>query len=195
MTTMMTTAVDGEVARGVRAVLREKRLDDAEDDFRWRSEPDLSRYDAARPLSMDYQEFLALYREELLYPSQYRRSLAIEDEAGKHIGNVMYYNIDAVHHETELGITIGEPEYWGKGYGTEASRLLVERLLRDLGFKRVYLKTLDWNYRARRSFAKAGFMECGRAYRSGNSFILMEIRSEWPDRAEAEAAELANLVV
>ncbi|MCH8007842.1 MAG: GNAT family N-acetyltransferase, partial [Chloroflexi bacterium] len=144
---------------------------------------------------MDYQEFLALYREELLYPSQYRRSLAIEDEAGKHIGNVMYYNINAVHHETELGITIGEPEYWGKGYGTEASRLLVERLLRDLGFKRVYLKTLDWNYRARRSFAKAGFMECGRAYRSGNSFILMEIRSEWPDRAEAEAAELANLVV
>ncbi len=192
--TTMTPAVDGEVARGVRAILRDKRLDDAEDDFRWRSEPDLSRYDAARPLSMDYQEFLALYRDELLYPSQYRRSLGIEDEAGKHIGNVMYYNIDAVHHETELGITIGEPEYWSKGYGTEASRLLVERLLRDLGFERVYLKTLEWNYRARRSFAKAGFTECGRAYRSGNSFILMEIRREWLNRSEAVEAEVATPV-
>jgi len=189
--TTMTTAVDGEVARGVRAVLREKRLDDAEDDYRWRSEPDLSRYDAARPLSMDYQEFLALYREELLYPSQYRRSLGIEDEAGKHIGNVMYYNIDAIHHEAELGITIGEPDYWSKGYGTEASRLLVDRLLRELDFKRVYLKTLEWNYRARRSFEKAGFTECGRAYRSGNSFILMEIRREWLGHTEAEEAELA----
>ncbi len=192
--TTMTTAVDGEVARGIRAVLREKRLDDAEDDFRWRSEPDLSRYDAARPLSMDYEEFLALYREELRYPSQYRRSLGIEDEAGKHIGNVMYYNIDAVHHETELGITIGESEYWSKGYGTEASRLLVERLLQEPGFERVYLKTLEWNYRARRSFAKAGFTECGRSYRSGNSFILMEIRREWLGHAEAVAAEVATPV-
>ena len=190
----MTTAVDREVARGVRAVLREKRLDDADDDFRWRSQPELSRYDAARPLSMDYEEFLALYREELQYPSQYRRSLAIEDVAGKHIGNVMYYNIDAVHHEAELGITIGEPDYWGKGYGTEAARLLVERLLREFGFERVYLKTLEWNHRARRSFAKAGFTECGRAYRSGSSFILMEIRREWLGRAEVDKAALATPV-
>ncbi len=180
----MTTAIEGELARGARTLLREKRLADASDDFRWRSEADLSRYDAARPLSMEYGEFLLLYEEELRYPSQYRRSLAIDDQAGRHIGNVMYYNIDAVHHEAELGITIGEPEYWNKGYGTEAARLLVEHLLRDLGFKRVYLKTLEWNHRARRAFEKAGFSECGRAYRSGNSFILMEIRREWLDATE-----------
>ena len=181
----MTTAVEGEVARGARTLLREKRLADASDDFRWRSEADLSRYDAARPLSMEYGEFLLLFEEELRYPSQYRRNLAIDDETGKHIGNVMYYNIDAVHHEAELGITIGEPDYWDKGYGTEAARLLVERLLRDLGFKRVYLKTLEWNQRARRAFGKVGFSECGRTFRSGNSFILMEIRREWLDSAEA----------
>ncbi len=155
----MTIAVEGELARGARTLLREKRPADASDDFRWRSEPDLSRYDAARPLSMEYEEFLRLYEEDLRYPSQYRRSLAIDDEDGKHIGNVMYYNIDAVHGEAELGITIGEPEYWNRGYGTEAARLLVERLLRDLGFKRVYLKTLEWNHRARRAFGKAGFSE------------------------------------
>ncbi len=187
----MTTAVEGEVARGTRAVLRDKRMADAEDDFRWRSEPELSRFDAARPLSMDYQEFLAIYREELRYPSQYRRSLAIEDEAGRHIGNVMYYNIDAIHREAELGITIGEPEYWNKGYGTEAARLLVERLVRDLDYKRVYLKTLEWNHRARRAFEKAGFSECGRSYRSGSSFILMEIRSEWLDVAQGDEVETA----
>jgi RimJ/RimL family protein N-acetyltransferase len=180
---MMTTAVEGEIARGQRTVLREKRLSDAEDDFRWRREPELSRFDAAKPLSMSYSEFLSLYREELTYPSQYRRSFAIEDESGKHIGNVMYYNIDAMHREAELGITIGESGYWGQGYGTEAAKLLVERLIDSLGFKRIYLKTLEWNHRARRSFAKVGFSECGRAYRSGNSFILMEIRSDWVETA------------
>ena len=191
--TTMTTAVDGEVARGVRAVLREKRLDDAGDDYRWRSEPDLSRYDAARPLSMDYEEFLALYREELLYPSQYRRGLGIEDEAGKHIGNVMYYNIDAIRHEAEFGITIGERDFWGQGYGSEAARLLIDVLLTKRGFRRVHLKTLSWNRRARRSFEKVGFVECGRSYRSGNSFILMEIRREWltPTDQPGEVAAVA----
>lgn len=170
----MTTLVQGEIARGTRVVLREKRLDDAENDHRWRTEPDLSRYDAARPLKAGYAEFLTLHRDDLLSPSPYRRSLAIEDFSGRHIGNVMYYNIDLIHGETELGITIGEREYWGAGYGTEAVRLLVEYLIGRLGFRRVYLKTLTWNTRARRCFEKAGFVECGRTNRGGNEFVLME---------------------
>ena len=175
----MTAVVDGIVARGARLILREKRLGDAPDDYRWRSAPELSRFDAARPLTMSYQQYLALYREELLYPSQYRRSLAIEDAAGRHLGNIMYYNIDSLRQEAELGITIGEREYWGKGYGSEAVRLLLEHLVGRLGFRRVHLKTLAWNERARRCFQKAGFGECGRVTRGANAFVLMEFRREW----------------
>lgn len=182
----MTTLFQGEVARGVRTLLREKRLGDAPDDYRWRSSPDLCRFDAARPLTMSYQQYLALYREELLYPSPYRRSLAIEDESGRHIGNVMYYNIDALRQEAEMGITLGERECWGQGYGSEAVRLLLEYLLGRLGFRRVHLKTLEWNVRARRCFQKAGFVECGRASRGGNSFVLMECRREWLAAVEPE---------
>ncbi len=175
----MTTLVPGEVARGARVVLREKQLGDAPDDYRWRTEPELSRFDAARPLAVTYQEYLALLREELLFPSPYRRSLAIEDEAGHHIGNIMYYNIDTIRQEAELGITIGERSCWSRGYGSEAVRLLSEHLLRSTRFRRVHLKTLDWNRRARRCFLKAGFAECGRAQRGGNTFVLMELRREW----------------
>jgi RimJ/RimL family protein N-acetyltransferase len=176
---MMTTLVHGEIARGTRVLLREKRLGDAPDDYRWRTEPDLSRYDAALPLTVTYQEYLALCREELLYPSPYRRSLAIEDEAGRHIGNIMYYNIDTLQQEAEVGITIGERQHWGQGYGTEAVRLLVEYLLGRMGFRRLHLKTLAWNRRAHRCFEKAGFAECGGAHRGGNEFIFMELRREW----------------
>jgi RimJ/RimL family protein N-acetyltransferase len=175
----MTTLADREVARGERVVLREKRLGDAFDDYGWRSQPELSRYDAAQPIRIGYQEYLALYRQELLYPNPYRRSLAIEDETGRHIGNVMYYNIDTLREETELGITIGERDCWGRGYGTEAVRLVAEQLLGRLGFRRIYLKTLSWNDRARRCFQKAGFIECGRARRGMNQFVLMELRREW----------------
>lgn len=175
----MTTVVHGEVARGQGVVLREKRLGDAPNDYRWRCEPELSRYDAARPLTLTYQEYLALYREELLFPGPYRRSLAIEDHEGWHIGNAMYYNIDTLRQEAEIGITIGERKHWGRGLGTAAMRLLVDYLLGRLGFSRLHLKTLAWNRRARRCFQKAGFVECGQAQRGGNSFVLMELRQEW----------------
>jgi len=44
--------------RGARIILREKRLEDAEQDYIWRSDPELARLDAAYPLTMSYDRFL-----------------------------------------------------------------------------------------------------------------------------------------
>jgi RimJ/RimL family protein N-acetyltransferase len=179
----MTTTVEGEVARGALVVLREKRLGDAYNDYRWRTDAELARFDAARPFAATYNDYLALYRDELSYPSPYRRSLAIEDAQGHHIGNAMYYNIDTIRREAEIGITIGERDYWAKGYGADAVQTLVRHIFRATGFRRIYLKTLDWNTRAQRSFEKAGFRICGRARRGGNAFVVMECMSAWLDPA------------
>ena len=46
----MTTTIEGEVARGECVILREKRLADAEDDFRWRTDAELTQRDLARLL-------------------------------------------------------------------------------------------------------------------------------------------------
>jgi RimJ/RimL family protein N-acetyltransferase len=178
----MTTTVEGEVARGDLVVLREKRLADAENDYRWRTDAELARFDAARPFAASFNDYVALFKDELAYPSPYRRSLAIEDNGGRHIGNVMYYNIDTLRREAEIGITIGEREFWNRGYGADAVRALAQHIFRVTGFRRVYLKTLDWNRRAQRSFEKAGFRSCGRSRRAGNSFVVMEFLSAWADR-------------
>ena len=175
----MTTIVNGEVARGELIVLREKRLGDAPDDYGWRTDAELAKFDAARPFSATYNEYLALYRDDLLYPSPYRRGLAIEDNDGRHIGNVMYYNIDTIRREAELGITIGERAYWGRGYGRDTITTLVQHVFRATGFRRVYLKTLDWNVRAQRAFEGSGFRMCGRMRRGGNVFVMMEYMVAW----------------
>lgn len=175
----MTAVVEGEVARGSRVVLRQKRLGDAADDYRWRRDPELARYDAARPVTTPYAEYLALYQDDLAYPNPYRSSLAIEDLAGRHIGNAMYYNADYLRQQAEIGITLGEREYWNRGYGAEAVRLFVRYVLAKTGFRRLHLKTLDWNHRARRCFEKAGFVAYGRDRRAGHEFILMEFLREW----------------
>jgi RimJ/RimL family protein N-acetyltransferase len=50
----------------------------------------------------------------------------------------------------------------------------------------VYLHTLEWNTRARKSFAKSGFREVKEVRRGGFDFVLMEVRREdWVRRLNA----------
>ncbi|MFN8555874.1 MAG: GNAT family N-acetyltransferase [Dehalococcoidia bacterium] len=173
------TAVDDEVASGTLVRLRRKRLDDARNDFDWRRDPELARFDAASPLRSAFQDFLSTYSDDLRYPNPYRRVFAIEDTGGRHIGNVMYYNIDERRGEAELGITIGDKRYWGQGYGTDAVRTFVRYLFSATSLNRIYLNTLDWNVRAQQAFQKAGFVVIAANRRGFHSFITMEIRRQW----------------
>ena len=100
---------DDVIARGRRAIVRRKRAGDAEDEYRWRSDPDLAHFDASRPVQAPYESYERNWSFDYRFTDMSRRSFAIEDEHGRHIGNVMYYNIDAVQGEAEIGISIGEP--------------------------------------------------------------------------------------
>lgn len=175
----MTSVVEGEVVRGAKVVLREKRLADAAADYVWRSDPEMARFDAARPFRGSFDDYRALCEDEIAYPSPFRHSLAIEDHAGRHIGNVMCYNIDHARGEAELGITIGVRDYWSQGYGSDTVSAFLRHVFADSAMRRVYLKTLDWNERARRCFEKAGFAPYATIRRGDHNFILMEVRREW----------------
>jgi RimJ/RimL family protein N-acetyltransferase len=79
----------------------------------------------------------------------------------RHIGNCGLFNI-APHNCATLGIAIGEPDAWGKGYGTEATRLLAEYAMFFLDLHNVRLNVFSFNERARRAYLRAGFREVGR---------------------------------
>ncbi|HEY2600114.1 MAG TPA: GNAT family protein [Thermoleophilaceae bacterium] len=57
----------------------------------------------------------------------------------------------------ELGILIGDPELWGRGVGSEAQRLTIERAFGELGAHRVFELILADNARARRVVERLGF--------------------------------------
>ena len=179
----MTTVVEGELARGNLIVLRAKTIADAEQDYEWRGDPELATFDAARPYTGSLKDYLNIFGDELTYPSPYRRTIAVEDMSGVHIGNVMYYNLDHQRREVEIGITIGLRDYWSRGYGTDLMVTFADFMFETLPVDRIYLKTLDWNYRAQRCFEKAGFMGYGTSRRGDFNFVLMEIR-----RRDREAA-------
>jgi RimJ/RimL family protein N-acetyltransferase len=167
---------DDVAARGRQVILRHKRLSDGANDYGWRCDEELARFDAAPPLRASFVNFLASLSAQQRYPDAGRRSFAIEDEGGRHIGNVMYYNLREDEGEAELGITIGDRTRWGQGYGSDAVQALVRFLFRSKGLRRVFLHTLDWNTRAQRCFGKAGFEPRDTVWRDGQNFILMEVR-------------------
>lgn len=179
------------VARGRLVVLREKHLDDAERDYSWRRDEELAEYDAARPISMSLRSYIQTVTDELEHPSPYRRTYAIEDAATEtHIGNVMYYGFERERQQTELGITIGNREFWSRGYGTDAVRTMLAHLFATMRLRRVYLHTLTWNDRAQVAFRRAGFRDVGQVHRAGYDFVRMEVsREEFEalQRADSEA--------
>ncbi len=168
---------------GNKVRLRNKRLADARDDYRWQTDPELVRLDAVPLLTIAFAQYLSEYSSELRNPSSGRHQFAVETVEGEHIGNCVYYGIDETKGEAELGIMIGKRDYWDKGYGADTVTTLVDHVFRQTGLRRIYLKTLDSNVRALKCFEKCGFTPCGQMVKDGFSFELMEIRrGQWGKR-------------
>ncbi len=177
---------DDVIARGRRTVVRRKRMADAADEYAWRSDEELARFDASNPTRISFPDYQRNWSFDMRVTDTAGRSFAVEDETGRHIGNIMYYNHDTARREAEIGISIGRQDRWAQGYGSDAVTALVAYLFRTTELQRLYLHTLDWNERACRSFQKAGFAQCGTSWRNGNMFVVMETRREWMERAERE---------
>ena len=170
---------------GGRIILRDKRSDDAENDYRWRSDPELARLDAAIPLTMSFERYLKLFEDQMKYPTPGSHHYSIDTLDDRFIGNCMYYDMDTVNLEAELGIVIGDRDYWSDGYGYDAVTTLLDHMFNARNLKRVYLHTLEWNGRAQKSFSKCGFNAVRPVRRMAHDFILMDVlRDDWFANAE-----------
>jgi RimJ/RimL family protein N-acetyltransferase len=167
---------------GSKIRLRDKGLADALADYIWQTDPELTRLDATSPLTTTFSQYLSDYADELGYSSPIRHRFAVETLLGKHIGNCSYYSISGAKGEAELGIMIGNRNYWDKGYGIDTVTTLVNYIFRQTNLKRIYLKTLESNSRAQKCFKKCGFTPYGHSVRDEFSFMLMEItRKQWSE--------------
>ena len=79
------------------------------------------------------------------------------DPEAKYIGSVGLKNIDYIDRKAEFSIAIGYKELHGKGYGLEATRLMLNYGFRRLGLNKIYLKYVKFNEKAGRTYKKAGF--------------------------------------
>jgi RimJ/RimL family protein N-acetyltransferase len=168
--------------------LRALEPDDLERCYRWMNDPEVTRFiETGRyPLSIAHE------REWLDDAMKTRNSFsnvlfAIETkESGVHIGNAGLHGGSPEHRRANLGIAIGEKEYWSKGYGTDTVGTLLRFAFEQMNLRRVELGTFDFNERAIACYRKCGFVEEGRRredrYIDGryHDLIIMGIlRGEW----------------
>lgn len=78
------------------------------------------------------------------------------------IGTCELRDIDHRNRTATIGMLIGEPAARGKGYGTEATRLLLDVGFTVLGLHSIWLDVFSFNLAGQRCYAKAGFREVGR---------------------------------
>lgn len=88
-------------------------------------------------------------------------SFAIETLDGEYIGGCGVNSVDWKNSKTVVGIFIGDKNYWGKGYGTEAMELLVAFIFNEMNLNRIELNVYSFNERAIKSYEKCGFKREG----------------------------------
>jgi RimJ/RimL family protein N-acetyltransferase len=102
------------------------------------------------------------------------------------IGEIGLDVINWMSRDAFVGLGIGEPEYWSKGYGTDIMNVLLRFAFLEVNLKRVTLTVFEYNPRAIRSYEKAGFRHEGRKRQSlnregkrWNELYMGILREEW----------------
>lgn len=104
-----------------------------------------SNYEQGSKGGLDYVDF-TIYERQTLRP----------------IGWTALDEIDHFDRTAKYSILIGEQSCWGKGYGTETTRLMLDYGFTGLGLHNIYLTVFSFNERGYRAYQRAGFQEMGR---------------------------------
>jgi diamine N-acetyltransferase len=148
---------------GKRIRLRAPERDDLPTFVNWINDPEVrSGLSLFLPISMAQEE---RWFDDMLKRPVEEHPLSIEvrnENDWAIIGNIGYFEYDSIARSAEAGILIGEKDYWNKGYGTEAMKILLKHGFETLNLNRVFLRVYEDNPRAIRCYEKVGFIREGR---------------------------------
>ena len=144
--------------QGPRVNLRAPEREHIPSLVRWLNQPEVyENIMRIRPLgAIEEEEFLANAHkrpEDLMF--------VISLNGGAPIGCCGMHKIHAANRSAELGIIVGEREYWNRGFGGEAMNLLCRYGFQILNLNRLGLSVYEYNRRAIRCYEKVGFRQEG----------------------------------
>ncbi len=138
---------------------------------KWRNNPKvLCHFIDQRELSYDAH---ASWMQNYVNTGKVSQFIIVVD--GQDVGSVFIRDIDHDKKIGEYGIFIGEDNFRGLGVGSKASRLILEYAFNSLGLNTIFLRVVESNVRAIKSYLNLGFKLSDR--KEGN-VLFMEMRKE-----------------
>lgn len=143
---------------GRRVSLRPITLDDCTDRYvQWLRDPEVNQYLETRWVEQTLEsvrEFVSAVERD---PASHL--MAITDAGtGHHIGNIKLGPIRRHHNYADLSYFIGDRDFWGRGYATEAIQLAIRLGFERLGLHRLQAGIYATNVGGARVLEKAGFV-------------------------------------
>ena len=177
----MTSSCDSNMCAASDGIIFLKRLgkDDVSERYvSWLNCPQINRFLECRHSSHTLESTRG-YVESLGSPESHELLYGIYLHANdNHIGNIKLGPINFIHRHATVGLLIGEPTEWGKGYGSRAIKLLSDYALGQLGLVSLNAGCYSNNIGSYKSFLKAGWELAG------------EIKSHWIDSTGSRTNEL-----
>ena len=124
------------------------------------NKPRLEAFFPVTVANAESMESFATYIEDRLLRIDQRENypfVVIDTHSGKIIGYIHVKNIDWGIPKGELGFFI-DKQYAGKGILTKATKAVIDHLLKELGFEKIYLRTHETKLPARKLAEKCGFI-------------------------------------
>jgi RimJ/RimL family protein N-acetyltransferase len=177
-----------ESIEGERVVLRKHVPENVEAFQRWYADPEVARLARYQDAPMRADEIDRFFQLRALGTES--MTMAIHDrETGRLIGSCAFSQVDGENGSAMYHITIGEKDVWGRGYGTEATGLMLDHAFGTLGLHRIALTVFEFNERAIRAYRRCGFVVEGRSresiWRDGrwwDELGMSVLSSEWHER-------------
>jgi RimJ/RimL family protein N-acetyltransferase len=124
--------------------------------------------------------------EQLLKSKEAIVLIIVEKETDKPVGQTALFRIDYISRSAIFYIAILDPAYWSKGFGSEATKLMVDYSFKTLNLNRIQLHVCAENTPAIKIYERVGFIKEGvlrqAMFRNDNyvDFWVMGIlRSDW----------------
>jgi RimJ/RimL family protein N-acetyltransferase len=132
---------------------------------RWYADPEIARLARYQQSPMRPEEIERFFTARAMGPDALAMAVH-ETSTGRLIGTCAFSQLDGDNGSALFHITIGERDAWGRGYGTEATQLMVDHAFGTLGLHRIALFVFEFNERAIRAYTRCGFVVEGRSRES-----------------------------
>ncbi len=147
---------------GALVVLRRHVPDNLRAFERWYADPEVARLTRYQDGPMRREEIERFFAARVVGHDSL--ALAIHERTtNRLVGSCAFSQLDGENGSALYHITIGEKDAWGRGYGTEATKLMLEHAFGTLRLHRIALAVFEFNERAIRAYRACGFIVEGRA--------------------------------